>query len=82
MNPHKDLGRTKMREGPRKHLCPSQIFGAFFRRFRGSMREVLDRGNLSPKRRGRRHTIAGKPFGSFQSDTKLNSKLSQSVESG
>src|SRR6266540_745854 len=27
MNPPKDLGRTKMRKGRKKHLCPSQIFG-------------------------------------------------------
>ena len=48
MNPPKDLGRTKMTEEPRKPLCPSQIFGAFFLWFRASMREVLHRENLSP----------------------------------
>jgi hypothetical protein len=47
MNLPKDLGRTKMRKSRRKPLCPSQIFGAFFRRFSGSMREVLHLGNLS-----------------------------------
>src|SRR5688572_29882243 len=47
MNLPKDLGRTKRFSRPFLHLCPSQIFGAFFRRFSGSIREVLDRGILS-----------------------------------
>src|SRR5437667_9865942 len=47
-NRPKDLGRTKMGKGRRKHLCPSQIFGRFAFPVLGFKERISFRGILSP----------------------------------
>src|SRR6266542_1525310 len=48
MNPPKDLGRTKMRKGRKKHLCPSQIFGPVSGAVLGLRARIGLRGILTP----------------------------------
>src|SRR6266542_1345691 len=59
MNPPKDLGRTKMRKGRKKHLCPSQIFGPLCFPVLGLKARIGFRGILTPALSPRRGRIVG-----------------------
>src|SRR6266542_2666433 len=60
MNPPKDLGRTKMRKGRKKHLCPSQIFGPLSFPVLGLKARIGFRGILTPALSPRRGRIVGR----------------------